>query len=532
MKTLRAVTSNEFDRPVPASRLNARVISVAALLLAAGCAPLAGLPEQDSSPRHLFTVGLENLSERYIEPVNLRTAALDGLRKLSTFDSTISVSLDDGWVALSAGETSVAVWSAPGATDSAGWAMLIAKAIEAARDASKSLRAHETSELSDVVFRGVMSGLDRYSRYADPAAAYRNRAAREGFGGLGITIRFDDKHTYVELVHPQTPADRAGLRVSDRLTHVDGTPIEGRDQREIIRLLRGRIDSPVTLRLAREQAEKSVEVTIIRALIVPPTVTARRDGGILTLRITSFNESTAEDVAREIESAELEQDRDLKGIVLDLRNNPGGLLQEAVSVADLLLNDGLVITTRGRHPKSHQMFDAGSEEIAVDVPVAVLMNGKSASAAEIVAAALRDRGRGVIVGSTSFGKGTVQTIIRLPNRGELTLTWARMHGPAGLAIQDNGIVPAICTTGDRGRAGLLAGALKAGRKADARAIAEELRPLHGRMDDPKAARAKCPPDSTESVVDIEIARHILLNTELYQRMLVGGGPSLAERPRR
>lgn len=199
----------------------------------------------------------------------------------------------------------------------------------------------------------------------------------------------------------------------------------------MVRALRGRRGSSVALRVERDGAAKPLSFSVTRARIIIPTVTARRKAGLVILKISSFNQGTTSAVSRALIRAEREMGTKLKGIVLDLRGNPGGLLDQAVAVADLFLTDGLIISTRGRHRKSRQVFDASWGEIAAELPLAVLINGKSASAAEIVAAALQDRHRAVVIGSASFGKGTVQTIIGLPNGGELTMTWARMHTPSG-----------------------------------------------------------------------------------------------------
>lgn len=493
------------------------------------CASLVE-PEGPAATAHLFAVGYENIADRYIEPVDLGRVSIAGLNSLAKVDPTLSVARKAGRVRLTTSASPAAQWPTPATGDVSGWAEVVAEAVDAARAASPELHKKSTSDLSSVVFRGVMSKFDRYSRYSGPRLARRSRAQREGFGGLGITIRYDDGATRVDKVHANTPAARAGLRPDDVITHVDGTPIRGIGQAEVVAALRGPIGSDARLTVHRAKIDASIAVVVTRALIIPPTVTARRDNQILTLKISSFNQGTAQAVSRELSRAEREMGSILQGVVLDLRGNPGGLLDQAVSVADLFLSDGMVISTRGRHPKSHQVFDATWGELVPDVPLVVLVNGKSASAAEVVAVALRDRGRAVVIGSASYGKGTVQTIIRLPNGGELTLTWARMHAPSGFALQDHGIIPAICTSGDVGEVAALVGALRASRSAGTEKLESQLKARLARRSDPRLARAACPPHAKEPAADMEIARYLFEDRRLYTRTLVIGRPAVAERP--
>ena len=502
-------------------------LAASAFALASCASPIA--TEGPGATTHLFAVGYENIADRYIDPVNLSRVSIAGLNYLSKIDPALSISNEAGRVRLSAADVSAAQWQAPDSTDVAGWAKVISEAVEAARVASPEARKKSADDLSNVVFRGVMSSFDRYSRYSGPRLARRSRAMREGFGGLGITIRYADGATHIDKVHADTPASRAGLKSNDLITGVDGKRIEGLAQPEVIAVLRGAIGSEARLDVRRAGVDKTIAITVTRALIIPPTVTASREKQILTLKISSFNQGTAAAVSRELSRAEREMGSILQGVVLDLRNNPGGLLDQAVSVVDLFLTDGLVISTRGRHPRSHQVFDASWGELVPDVPLVVLVNGKSASAAEIVAVALRDRGRAVVIGSASYGKGTVQTIIRLPNEGELTLTWARMHAPSGFALQDHGIIPAICTSSDTEDVAKLVGALRASRRAGTDLLENRLKARLAIRSDPQLSRAACPPHAKEPAADLVVARFLFEDHRLYTRTLVIGRPAVAER---
>ncbi len=505
------------------------IVHVMGVLVLASCAS-AIETEGPAATARLFAVGYENIADRYIERVDLSRVSIAGLNGLSKIDPGLSISSEAGVVRLNAADVPAAQWPSPESRDVSGWAKVIAEAVDAARAASPELAKKSTGDLSNVVFRGVMSEFDRYSRYSGPRLAQRSRAMREGFGGLGITIRYDDGATHVDKVHPDSPASRAGLRSGDVISHVDGAPLHGLGQADVIAMLRGPIGSEARLVVRRAGVDKGVKINVTRALIIPPTVTASRKRQILTLKISSFNQGTAAAVSRELSRAEREMGSILQGVVLDLRGNPGGLLDQAVSVADLFLTDGLVISTRGRHPRSLQVFDASWGELVPDVPLVVLVNGKSASAAEIVAVALRDRGRAVVIGSASYGKGTVQTIIRLPNDGELTLTWARMHAPSGFALQDHGIIPAICTSSETEAVAKRVGALRSSRGAGADLLEARLKARLARRSDPQLARAACPPHAKQPAADMEIARYLFEDRRLYTRTLVIGRPAVAERP--
>jgi carboxyl-terminal processing protease len=186
-------------------------------------------------------------------------------------------------------------------------------------------------------------------------------------------------------------------------------------------------------------------VQITRAHVVPETVIYRKEGRIAYFRIYSFNTETTESLKRAISNARNEIGSAMEGVILDLRENPGGLLNQSVSLANIFLSEGRIVSTHGRHPESHQFFDASGNDMLQGLPVVVLIDGNSASAAEIVAAALQDNGRAVLVGSNTFGKGTVQTVLPLPNKGEITLTWARFHAPSGYTLHGLGVLPNVCT---------------------------------------------------------------------------------------
>jgi carboxyl-terminal processing protease len=242
-----------------------------------------------------------------------------------------------------------------------------------------------------------------------------------------------------------------------------------------------------------------------------------RNGDIAIFRIASFNQSTTARLAEQLAEARRQAGGHLAGIVLDLRGDPGGLLDQAVSLADLFVPKGAIASTAGRHPASQQYFAASGRAVAADVPIAVLVNGGSASASEIVAAALQDLGRAVVIGSSSYGKGTVQTVLHLPNDGELILTWARLMTPSGRLLQSHGVVPTVCTSdlADDDRS-VDIGLQRAGGSGSA---------ARGRLDEQGWARLRqsCPARHTKPGIDLKLAERLLADPRLYGQALQAGG---------
>ena len=318
---------------------------------------------------------------------------------------------------------------------------------------------------------------------------------------------------------PHGPAAQAGLQPEDTILAINGVPTAGMSQSDVIQQLRGPVGSSIAIRVARAGTPLTREFELRRALVVLPTVAMTRDGDTAVFQILSFNQSTTEKLTEALAEARRQTGGRLAGIVLDLRGNPGGLLDQAVSLADLFIHDGPIVSTIGRHPASHQYFAASGHSVAPQVPIALLINGGSASSSEIVAAALQDTGRAVVIGSSSYGKGTVQTVLRLPNEGELTLTWARLVTPAGYYLQTHGVVPTLCTSdlGDDAAAlerGLQrAGAITQGSPAGLRA--------RGGLDERawSELRQSCPARSTSPAIDLKLAEHLLADRRLYASAL-------------
>jgi carboxyl-terminal processing protease len=512
-------------------RRHSRVLAPAAILAAAllaGCTTHAPPDTGSVSAGHVLSVGFTNLSQRYIEPVRPETLALVGLNGLAEISPGLGIARQDGNVTIALDGVRIGQYPAPGDEDVHGWARLAAAALDDARRAAPAVRETGIEDIYRTVFKSALTGLDRYSRYATPEATRRSRASRDGFGGLGITIDQDDGTTVITRVHEGTPAAAAGLKVDDRITHVDSRPIHALPLADVVTLLRGPVEDAVKLTLERDGRPAPFTASVTRAHIVVPTVHARREGGMLDIKLSGFNQGTASALRRALADAEREMGDGLKGIILDMRGNPGGLLDQAVAVADMFISRGRIISTKGRHPDSDQIFDATPGELAAGRPLAVLVNGRSASAAEIVAVALRDAGRAVIIGSTSFGKGTVQTIIPMPNGGEMILTWARIHAPSGLTLDHQGVVPALCTAGEGKRVAALIAALEEAHAAHLPLAGKTYRPQKGTPHFSKADRAACPPSPAQGAADLRAARLLLGDTALYAQAVTGAA-SIARR---
>jgi carboxyl-terminal processing protease len=302
-------------------------------------------------------------------------------------------------------------------------------------------------DLIEAAINGMLTSLDPHSSYLNAESFQDMRVQTRGeFGGLGIEVTMEGG--FVKVVSPidDTPAFRAGLKSGDFITHIDGKPVLGMTLHDAVDLMRGKVGSSITLSVRRVDAEP-FDVTLTRDTIEIKSARSHREGDIGYIRITSFSEKTYDGLENAIESLTEEIGEDtLKGFVLDLRNNPGGLLDQAVAVSDAFLDSGEIVSTRSRHPEDTQRFNAHDGDLTHGLPIVVLINDGSASASEIVAGALQDHKRAIIVGTKSFGKGSVQTIIPLPSHGAMRLTTARYYTPSGRSIQGVGIEPDIQVT--------------------------------------------------------------------------------------
>ncbi|RDE18351.1 S41 family peptidase [Motiliproteus coralliicola] len=299
------------------------------------------------------------------------------------------------------------------------------------------------AELLENAVKGMLSGLDPHSAYLDPKAFDSLQVNTSGeFGGLGIEVGMEDGAIRVVAPIDDTPAQRAGVQPGDRIVKLDNKPVRGLDLMQAVNLMRGKPGTKIELTIMRDNQPQPLVLTLTRAVIKVASVKQRMlDDNFGYLRVSQFQVHTGDDLVKGIEK--LKQQGQLRGLILDLRNNPGGVLQAAVEVSDAFLEEGLVVYTKGRIQQSDLSYSATPKNPSGELPVVVLINSGSASASEIVAGALQDHGRAVIMGTPSFGKGSVQTVLPLANERALKLTTARYFTPNGRSIQAEGIVPDI-----------------------------------------------------------------------------------------
>jgi carboxyl-terminal processing protease len=298
-------------------------------------------------------------------------------------------------------------------------------------------------ELIEAAIQGMLSNLDPHSSYLSKENFQEMQVQTQGeFGGLGIEVTMEQG--VIKVVSPidETPAARAGIRAGDLIIALDDEPVTGLSLSEAVDQMRGKVGTEIELTIRRGQREP-FKVTIEREKITIQSVRSKTFGDVGYLRITTFNEQTQPGLEEEVTAIQDELGDDLQGYVIDLRNNPGGLLEQAISVSDSFLEQGEIVSTRGRDAEDSQRYNAENGDIANGKPLVVLINGGSASASEIVAGALQDHGRAIVLGTQSFGKGSVQTIIPLPGHGAMRLTTARYYTPSGRSIQAKGIAPDI-----------------------------------------------------------------------------------------
>ena len=316
-------------------------------------------------------------------------------------------------------------------------------------DVFERVRNEYVEEVSDEVLveaaiNGMLTALDPHSGYLN-SDRYRDMQVqtRGEFGGLGIEVTMENG--LVKVVSPidDTPAHRAGIEAGDLISHIDGEPVMGLTLGEAVERMRGPVNSDIELRVLRENLDEPLAVNLRRAVIKISPVRARVEGDIGYVRLTTFNEQTNAIMREEVGKLKAQMGDQFRGLVLDMRNNPGGLLDQAVAVADAFLDQGEIVSTRGRRAQSVQRFNARPGDIIDGTPMVILINGGSASASEIVAGALQDHRRGIVMGTGSFGKGSVQTIMPISGQGAIRLTTARYYTPAGTSIQAKGITPDI-----------------------------------------------------------------------------------------
>jgi len=301
----------------------------------------------------------------------------------------------------------------------------------------------DQSEAMDAAINGILQSLDPYSGYMNPEIFKESQEETSGeFGGLGIEVSMEAG--VVKVISPidDTPASRAGVKAGDYIVQIDGEQVQGKTLMEAVNLMRGPVGSSIEITIRRKGLRKAKIIKIIREIIEVKSVVSKQvNNKVGYLRLRAFNENSSKQLRKEI--SEIEKNKKLIGYILDLRNNPGGLLSQAVKISDFFLHDGEIVSTKGRKSRENKKFFARKGDKINGKPLIVLINNGSASAAEIVAGALQDQKRAILLGETTYGKGSVQSIIPLRNSGAIRLTVSKYYLPSGKSISEVGVVPDI-----------------------------------------------------------------------------------------
>jgi carboxyl-terminal processing protease len=479
---------------------------------------LAGLGFDPDRLTAVYSEALTFVAPRILDPVAVPQLTVWGLQGLTTLDPAMRVAATDAKLQLFCQGELVFDIPTPDDAAPASWAKVASLLTAASVPISSPVRRAGTQGIIQSFFSEMFSRLDPYSRYVPPVEASEERAKRAGHAGLGITLGLRGALIEVRSIVRDSPAAIAGIRSGDILLAIDNQRTQNQDPGTIAAMLSGAEGSVVALSW-RGRDGRSRDAQLVRAMVPPETVFAQRFADVLVLRITSFSASTASHLALSVQDA-LSEPHPVDGIVLDLRDNRGGLLRQAVTAADTFLPAGLVATTVGRDPDSMNVWRSTEGELAENVPVVVLVDGRTASAAEILAAALADRGRAVVVGSETVGKGMVQTIDPLPDGGELFVTWSQTLAPLGWPIQGLGVLPQVCTSLGHDALSRQLASLSTGFQPFAEAVR---RSRAARL--PVAAsevveiRAPCPAAEGRAA-DLEAARSLIANPAAYAAALL------------
>ncbi len=472
------------------------------------------------SSEQMLRAGFSDIQQIYIDEPKVAELAIAGLRGLRKIDPAVDVVRKSDVVTIRRGDNVAGFANVPKDNDPYAWATIVSKLMDDGRKLSPKLGQARTEEIYTALFDSLATNLDPYSRYSGAVEAQDNRASRDGFGGIGVTIVPHTDGVEITEVVSGLPADRAGLKRGDRILSINGRVISSLGLRRIARLLQGPVGRSVDLAVRRKNNPASLQMSVPRTHITPQSVFYRMEEDVAVIEITSFNSETASSVAQSVFRARHQKGVNLRGIVLDLRDNPGGLLHQAVRIADLFVERGRIVSTRGRHRDSLQYFDATPGDIANNLPMAVLLNGYSASAAEILAAALQDNDRAILIGTTSYGKGTVQTVLRMPNDGELVLTWARLYAPSGYNMNGLGVVPTICTTKEGSAEEIVQRALATEDGRSHRMLSIRRTYQKASVADRKMLSSYCPASaSRQGDVDLKVARMLLTVQKSYMRTI-------------
>jgi len=477
----------------------------------------------------VFTSALGFIAPRTLDPVTVPQLTIWGLRGLTALDPALVPELREDSIRLSASDHLVFTGAIPSDQSPAAWGELAAIVAQAAAAQSDAVRQASTRGVIRSFFDELFNHLDPYSRYEPPGAADTEREHRSGQAGLGMGIGSRGQQVVAASVIPNSPADDAGVRAGDPILSVDGRTTRGQAAATVAAWIAGAEGTVVKLAW-RGRGGRPRREAVTRALVAPETVVAERIGAVLVIRIAAFSRNTDEQFANALTVGLGERGR-VAGVVVDLRGNRGGLLRQAVAVVDQVMEGGIVAVTAGRNPEASRTWPGGNgPDQAGGRPIVVLVDGRSASAAEIMAAALADSRRAVVVGSSTLGKGLVQTIAPMPDGGELFVTWSRVLAPLGWPVQGLGLLPQVCTSLGQAMVERQLTDLLAGRQDMAPALQQH-----------HAARAPLPPAQIVALrkacpaaegrdLDLDVANFLLDHPAAYRAGLLGLEGQGAARP--
>jgi carboxyl-terminal processing protease len=508
--------------------LSHSAVAVLAASVVASCETAPSNPSGPARPTAMSDAGMDRvivqayriIGDRHLDQPDFRRMSAETFKGFASADPQLSLRTDGKVYTVVRDGNDVASRPAPADPgDGGAWGNMLTDLFSASLKASSLLQQADRQVLIKGAMVATTKQLDKNSRYADPDEARDNRFQRDGGGGIGITVeRTDDKKIMIRAVQSGSPAGKAGIKRDDQILAIDGESMIERPLIDVIHKLRGTVGASVSLTVLRTGDGGELTVAMRRMRIIPTTVAYERRDNIALIHLTGFNTGTTESLMEAIDKAREEIGAHIAGIIIDMRSNRGGLLDQAETVAEEFIGDGVIFSTQGRHPDSRRTYRSDTHSKTIDLPIVVLVNGNSASAAEIVAAALQDRGRAAIVGTTSYGKGTVQTVIRLPNEGELVLTWSRLVAPSGYTWNELGVMPNICTAkvGDLSQLG---SASVEGNRSLLQRWHAERNPSAAEVAD---LRKICPPGEDMPERDVEIASRLLRDPGLYAQAVRTG----------
>ncbi len=491
------------------------------LLLAIPVYAEPSLPAPNFNPTlttEVYATALAFIAPRALDPVTVPQLAIWGLRGLTALDPDLIATESGGRIVLTTMQRTIYAAPQPPVPTPQAWATAAVSIAQAAWVASSAVRRAGTQGIIQAFFDEMFNHFDPYSRYVPPGQATQEEAEREGSTGIGLAVAAVQGMIVVTAIAPDGPAIGVGLHVGDRILSVNDQPTARQESATVAAWLGGTEGSTVRL-VWRTHDGRLHRADVVHTTVPPQTVFAQRVAAMLVLRLTAFSRNTDTGVAEPIAAA-FNARHQPDGIVLDVRGNRGGLLREAVSVADELLPAGVVSLEQGRDPAANRIWNSAGDELAKDVPVIVLVDGRTASAAEVLAAALADRGRAVVVGSSTFGKGLVQTLTTLPDGGELFVTWSRLLAPRGWPIQGLGVLPQVCTS--LGIAAL---------EQQLQELASGVQPMAAAINRARNIRAGVPPAEIVAIrsacpaaegreLDLDVAHFLIKNPAAYAAALL------------